>query len=72
MLEVCTPEIQEYLDGFVDSARSSHVQHKEAMQSFVRQFLSHCRKVLSIFQTNSYSYKSFTFPVVNGDSKRCF
>ena len=43
MLEVCTPEILEYLDGFEDSARSSHVQHKEAMQSFIQQFLSHCR-----------------------------
>ena len=26
MIEVCTPEIQEYLDGFEDSTRSSHVQ----------------------------------------------
>ena len=31
-LEVCTPEIQGYLDGFEDSTRSLHVQHKEAMQ----------------------------------------
>ena len=43
-LEVDTLDIQEYLDGLKDSARSSHVLHKEAMQSFVRQFLSHCAK----------------------------
>ena len=58
----------------MDSARSSHAQHKEAMQSFIRQFLSHCCKVLSILQTNPYSYAedqlkkinntSFTFPEV--------
>ena len=57
-------------------------KHKEAMQSFIRQFFGHCRKVLSILQTNPYSYAedqlkkmnntSFTFPVIVRDASKIF
>lgn len=77
MLEVCTPEIQEYLEGFGDN--ESPAKHKEAVQPFIKLFLSHCSKVLAMLQMNPYKEEqlkkinntAFIFPeaIVNDAAK---